>query len=156
MINQPINRSLEETIAFAERRHAVLAGNIANMDTPDYQTRDLSVEQFQKSLKDMMKAQKAPRDLQSQSLSPGLLSPGLLGLDPEVQLTDSPTISIQQAVENVRDASSQIVYHDGSDGNLETQVSQIAKNQSMHSMAVALLKSQYKNLQMAIAGTVNV
>ena len=35
-------------MAFTEARHSVLAGNVANLDTPGYKTRDLSVETFQK------------------------------------------------------------------------------------------------------------
>ena len=35
---------LEQTVHFTQARHNVLAGNIANLDTPGYQVRDLSVE----------------------------------------------------------------------------------------------------------------
>ena len=42
---------LEQVVSFAQARHTVLAGNIANMDTPGYQARDLSVEDFQTRLK---------------------------------------------------------------------------------------------------------
>ena len=40
---------LLEVVKFTKARHAVLAGNIANIDTPGYQARDLSVEDFQRS-----------------------------------------------------------------------------------------------------------
>ena len=42
---------LQEVVSFSQARHAVLAGNIANIDTPGYQARDLSVEDFQARLK---------------------------------------------------------------------------------------------------------
>ncbi len=45
---------LQEVVSFAQARQAVLAGNIANIDTPGYQTRDLSVEDFQTRLKQAM------------------------------------------------------------------------------------------------------
>ena len=32
---------LEQVVNFAEARHHVLAGNIANLDTPGYRVRDL-------------------------------------------------------------------------------------------------------------------
>ena len=35
---------LEQVVNFSQARHTVLAGNIANMDTPGYRARDLSVE----------------------------------------------------------------------------------------------------------------
>ena len=38
---------LEQVVNFTEARHGVLAGNIANLDTPGYKTRDLSPELFQ-------------------------------------------------------------------------------------------------------------
>jgi flagellar basal body rod protein FlgB len=82
-------------------------------------------------------------------------SPGDGSLD-GVSGAKGPRIAHEQAVREVRDASTQVVYHDGSDDNLETQIAEIAKNQSMHSTAVALLKSQYRTMQMAIAGNVAV
>jgi flagellar basal-body rod protein FlgB len=141
-------RSLEQTVSFAERRHAILAGNVANMDTPGYQTRDLSVESFQNSLRDAIKAE---RNLQSNTPD---LRMGLFGA---VEEATRPTIeeARQVAMENVRDSMKQVVYHDGSDDSIEMQVTQIAKNQSMHTMAVTLMKSQFRQLQMAISGTVS-
>jgi flagellar basal-body rod protein FlgB len=137
--------SLEKTVAFAERRHSILAGNLANMDTPGYQARDLSVEDFQASLKGVFDAEK-----QSHLASPGLrfdvLQPSEEGL-PSVR---------EQAVENVHDAMRQVVYNDGSNDSLELQVTHIAKNQAMHNMAIALMRSQFKMLQMAISENVNV
>jgi flagellar basal-body rod protein FlgB len=38
---------------------------------------------------------------------------------------------------------------------MEMQVTQIAKNQSMHTMAIAMMKNQFRQLQMAISGSVN-
>ena len=43
---------LEQVLNFTQTRHAVLAGNVANMDTPGYQTRDLSVDEFQTRLRE--------------------------------------------------------------------------------------------------------
>ncbi|HEX6961110.1 MAG TPA: flagellar basal body protein, partial [Lacipirellula sp.] len=43
---------LEQVVNFTEARHGVLAGNIANLDTPGYRARDLSPEEFQERLKD--------------------------------------------------------------------------------------------------------
>ena len=41
---------LEQVVNFTEARHGVLAGNIANLDTPGYKTRDLSPALFQQRL----------------------------------------------------------------------------------------------------------
>ncbi len=143
--------ALEETIVFAERRHAILAGNLANMDTPDYKVRDLSVEDFQDSLKQMLKAQKAPPE----RASPGDRTYG------DVMASRNGggqvgSLARDQAMQEVRNASGQIQYHDGSNDNLETQITQIAKNQTIHATAIALLKSQFRTLQTAISGNVGV
>ncbi|MCU0719169.1 MAG: hypothetical protein MUC83_05660 [Pirellula sp.] len=138
--------SLEQTISFAERRHAILAGNIANMDTPDYQTRDLSVDDFQASIKDLIATQKRQAE-DSPTLRFSVLQP------------DEPAtnaIAHEQAVQNVQDAMRQVVYNDGSNDNIELQATQAAKNKSMHEVAITLLRSQFKALQMAISESVNV
>ena len=149
MFSNPTLKSLEQTIAFAERRHSILAGNVANTDTPGYQTRDLSVDAFQKSLRDAIQAERQEADV-----SPGMRL-SLLG-SPNSATMPTFEDAKKVAMENVRDAMKQVVYHDGSDDSLEMQVTQIAKNQSMHTLAIAMLKSQFRQLQMAITGSANV
>ncbi len=149
MFSNPTLKSLEQTVAFTERRHAILAGNIANTDTPDYQSKDLSVDNFQRSLRDAIQA-----DRQQREMSPGhrLSLAGTTNPATRPSFEDSKKV----AMESVRDSMKQIVYNDGSDDSLEMQVTQIAKNQSMHTMAVAMMKSQFRQLQMAISGSANV
>jgi len=148
MFSNPTLKSLEQTVAFTERRHAILAGNVANNDTPGYQSQDLSVDTFQKSLRDAIQAERQEREM-----SPGLRL-SLLGSTSQAD-TASFTDAKKIARESVRDSMKQIVYNDGSDDSLEMQVSNIAKNQSMHSMAIAMMKSQFRQLQMAITGSAN-
>lgn len=119
-------------MAFAQKRHALLAGNIANQDVPDYQTRDLSVEDFQEALKSSLQARN----------SAGVRSPG-------------STISIDPT-EKVRDVRNQVLYLDGSDVSLEHQVTQINKNQMLHDTAIALLRSQFQTIRAAIAESANI
>jgi flagellar basal-body rod protein FlgB len=143
--------AVEQTLQFAERRHAILAGNIANADTPGYQTRDLSVSDFQSALKDLMQA-KQHREAQAlgKTRSPG--EGQSTGEDP----VRYEGLSESQAMHHVRESMKQILFHDGSDVGLETQVTEIAKNQSMHSTAVAIIRNQYQQLRMAISESVNV
>ena len=131
--------AVEQTLQFTERRHALLAGNVANADTPGYQTRDLSVNDFQAALKDVIQANQ-----QAGKQSPASSSSRYEGL------------SQSQAMHNVRESMKQILYHDGSDVGLETQVTEISKNQSMHATAVAIIRNQYQQLRMAISESVNV
>ncbi len=123
--------ALEQSAAFAQKRHLVLAGNIANIDTPGYQTRDLAVDKFHEALKSAI-------DKPAQSV-------GRYG-DPIVPKT----------MEQVRDITNQVLYHDGSDVSLEEQVTEISKNQGMHDMAISLMRSQFRTLQIAIQGSVAV
>lgn len=118
--------ALEQSVAFAQRRHALLAGNIANLDVPNYRTRDLSVKDFQEALRESIAARRSEH-----GRSPGTLS--------------QPT-----AEEKVRDVQSQILYHDGSDISLEQQISQISKNQMLHDTSIALMRSQFQTIEAAI------
>jgi flagellar basal-body rod protein FlgB len=135
MFNSLLNNStlpaLEQTVLFAHQRHQLLAGNLANIDTPDYKTRDVSVDEFRTQLKAAVQGTPADRT----TYVPGK------GFEP---------ISKQQAIEQVRDVSKQILFHDGSDVSLEQQVTEIAKNQNMHNTAIALMRSQFQTLQVAI------
>ena len=47
IFNQTTIPALEQTMMFAQRRHELLAGNVANIDTPDYRSRDLDLGDFQ-------------------------------------------------------------------------------------------------------------
>ena len=130
--------SLTETVKFAERRHQLLASNIANLDTPGYQTQDLSLEDFQAALGEQIAAGRTAESL-------GGSSRGRV-----------EGVAADQAQKHVREAMKQILYHDGSDVSLEQQVTSLSKNQAMHSTAIALLRHQMQQLQMAISESVNV
>ena len=134
MLNQIFQSStipvLQEVIGFAQARHGVLAGNVANWDTPGYRVRDLSVEDFQKRLKEAIEARSTSREAHS---------PGLVRQDPD------------EAMRQVRESFKHILYHDGSNVSMEHQVTEIAKNQQLHNVAIALLSSQFRVLQAAIS-----
>lgn len=121
--------ALEQTAMFAERRHQVLAGNVANMDTPGYRVQDLAVNEFEQALKSAIEVQQNPQ-------TNGHRSPGMINHDP----FNKPRLAMEK-----------LVYHDGSDVNLERQVSEISKNQSMHSLAIAIMRSQFSTLNSAIS-----
>ncbi|HWP84999.1 MAG TPA: flagellar basal body protein, partial [Terriglobia bacterium] len=43
-LDTPQVRFLEEVLDLASRRHALIASNLANLDTPGYRTRDIRFE----------------------------------------------------------------------------------------------------------------
>ncbi|MEZ6135920.1 MAG: flagellar basal body rod protein FlgB [Pirellulaceae bacterium] len=141
-LNNSTLPALEQTAAFAQKRHALLAGNIANLDVPGYKTRDISVADFQEALSDAVEQQRNPSGsynyVSGNSPSPisGMAAPS--------------------AMERVRDVSRQVILHDGSDVSLEEQVTEISKNQSMHDMSIALMRSQLQTMQVAIRESVSV
>ncbi len=123
---------LQEVASFAQARHHVLAGNIANADTPDYRVRDLSPETFQGRLKDLIEA----RDYDRQEVvSPG--NPGENGPGDELR--------------RVRESLKSIQFLDGSDVGIEQQVTEVAKNQFLHNLSVSIMSSQFRLLQTAIS-----
>jgi flagellar basal-body rod protein FlgB len=136
---------LEQVVNFAQARHGVLAGNIANIDTPEYKTRDLSTDKFQDSLKRAMEKIRHP--------SP---TPSYSSLGNAVSWGNSPGESVAPATDydnlrEVKESMKHILYHDGHDVSLEAQVTELAKNQTMHNMAVSLLSVQFRQLKSAIS-----
>lgn len=132
--------ALEQTVNFSQKRHLLLASNLANLDTPDYQTRDVSIDNFQSELRSAIG--------RSQTASTPFASP----YTPYTSPADAQSDNFQQ----VRDVSKQILLHDGSDVSLEEQVTEISKNQAMHNTAIALMRSQFQTLKVAITESVNV
>jgi flagellar basal-body rod protein FlgB len=116
--------ALEHSLNFSQRRHELLAGNLANMDTPGYQSRDLSVDDFHEALADSISASSDPQSV-------------------------SPTTRDEIAY-GPRAATEQVVFHDGSDVSMEHQVTEMAKNQHLHSLAITTMRSQFALLRAAI------
>jgi flagellar basal-body rod protein FlgB len=130
LINSTSIPVLEQVLHFAQARHNVLAGNIANLDVPGYQVRDLSVDTFQQRLREAVQARNEPQE----QFTPGVL-------------TSSP----DDAMRDVRDSIKSILYHDRSNVGLEQQVAEMVKNQSMHNMAIAIMTNQFRLLQAAVS-----
>jgi flagellar basal-body rod protein FlgB len=120
---------LEQVVSFAQARNTVLAGNIANIDTPGYQARDLSVEEFQERLKAAIQE----RD------NPSTMSPGEPGFRSVTPLAD------------VAKTSTSILRHDQGNVGLESQASEISMNHMRHNLALSLLVDQFHLLESAIS-----
>lgn len=134
---------LEQVVNFTEARHGVLAGNIANLDTPGYKTRDLSPEAFQQQLKEAIEAKndRVP------------VSPTLLG--DVADLTPGETAVQHQArtvaaFDKVKDSMKSILRHDGDDVSMEQQVNEMMKNQQQHNLAINIMSAQFRLLRAAI------
>lgn len=124
---------LERVAAFGERRHDILAGNVANIETPSYRMRDLPVENFHKALREAVTSRRAARSGQAGSA-------GTVG--------DSFVANLSQAAE----ADPQnITFQDANNRSLEFQVMEMTKNSMMQSFALELIRFQLDSLQSVIS-----
>ena len=121
---------LGEVLNFTQARQGVLAGNIANVNTPGYRLRDLNQVAFQEQLKEAI----ARGASTSHSASPGRMA----------ENPDDPLRGVRDSLEN-------ILYHDDTNIDLEKQVAEITKNQLLHSFALTVLTDQFKLMETAIS-----
>ena len=128
---------LQEVVSFSQARQAVLAGNIANIDTPGYQARDLSVEDFQTRLKQAIEDRDDPQSSMIEGRSPG-----------EAGLPANPLMA------EVAKSTRMVLRHDMGNVDMESQVTEMVKNQMQHNTALAILSDQFRQLQTAIRGSV--
>lgn len=133
---------LEQVVNFTESRHGVLAGNIANLDTPGYRTRDLSPQLFQQRLKDALETSR------SQSPRDGVGSYGNYGplSNADMRVREGRF----QALHHVADSLKGILRHDENNVGLERQVNEMVKNQVEHNLAVSVMTAQFRLLRAAV------
>ena len=131
---------LEQVVNFTEARHGVLAGNIANLDTPGYKTRDLSPALFQERLKQAIDTRRRP-ELHKYEGDP-FASPA-----ESTRLQEARELA---AFKRVEDSTRSILRHDQVDVSMEKQISEIVKNQQQHNLAIGIMSAQFRLLRTAI------
>jgi len=95
---------------------------------PGYRTRDLSVDSFQEALRKQIAAGRAE----------DFTSPG------------HPVSPRKEALQKVKDSMNNIVYHDGTNLDIERLAVESSKNQYMHNLAVSIMTSQFQLMHTAI------
>jgi flagellar basal-body rod protein FlgB len=120
---------LEHVVQFTAARHNVLAGNIANLDTPGYRAADLSPELFHSQLKEAIEASRTDQSDSSSSAS-------------------EETANAYQAVAATAHT---LVYHDGTNLDIEQQASELAKNTMEYNLALSLMTSQFHTFEAVIS-----
>ncbi len=130
LLNSTTIPALTEVLNFAQARHGVLVGNIANINTPGYRVRDLSVDTFQQRLKEAITQSHS----HGQSMSAGIVN------------TDAG-----DPMRQVRESLTNVLYHDDTNIDLEKQVTEINKNQFLHNFALTVMSDQMQLLQNAIS-----
>lgn len=129
---------LEQVVNFTEARHGVLAGNIANIDTPGYKTRDLSPELFQQRLQEAIETRDQP--VRAYDYFPA-------GSTNEARDDREDRFS---ALHQVADSMKSILRHDEVDVSIEEQVNAVVKNQQIHNLAVTIMTAQFRLLRAAV------
>lgn len=119
---------LEQVVNFAQTRHQVLAGNIANLDTPGYRTRDLSSDAFEANLRQAIES----RDQQQTS--------SLASITDDLD----PFAPVKAGLEGT-------LRHDDDNVGLEQQLMEMAKNQMQHNIAMSILNNQLQLIGAAIS-----
>lgn len=127
---------LERFTQFTAERHKVLTHNIANISTPFFKPRDLSVDNFQATLADAV-------DKRRQQVNPtgGPLRPG-----------NTQQVTFGQDGMHVRpeETNENILFHDQNNRDLERTMQKLAENTLSHNMGIELLKNQFDLLRTAI------
>jgi flagellar basal-body rod protein FlgB len=118
---------LEQAANFGQARHNVLAGNIANVDTPGYRAHDLSTAVFQQRLQEAIESRKS----------------GSATADDFIA-DDGQSLKLTDAFETV-------LRHDDGKVSLEQQVAELTKNQMQYNTAISIMTQQFRLLQAAIS-----
>lgn len=121
LLNQGNGPLLEQVVKFTAARHRLITENIANVDTPGYRQKDLSVGRFQQMIRERAEQRRAGRDV------------GFADVASEVE---HPTRGI--------------LFHDRNNRSMEHLATDLAKNAMMHNLAIELLRKQFKQMEMAL------
>lgn len=129
--------SLEAMTQFTARRAAVLAHNVANATTPNFQPRDVSPAEFQQML---AKATDKRRARTGSAFG-------------QLELKDTNQIKVRKDGSlclNPETPSGNILFHDRNDRDMERQIQSIVENHASFQLATTLLRQQFDHLRAAI------
>jgi len=121
LMNRGNGALLEQVVNFAAQRHKLLLDNIANVDTPNYRQKDLSVARFSSMMRQRIEERRRN---------------GVASFD-----------DISSEVENPVQG---ILFHDGNNRSMEQLATDLAKNAMMHNLAIELLRKQFQQMDMAL------
>lgn len=129
--------ALEQMLRFAGGRQRIIAHNIANLNTPNFIPRDVSVSEFQKNLDRAIEARRAETG----------------GERGELQVRSSAEVLQKQngMVLVPRTAGTGVLFHDRNNRDVERQMQALAENAGAYRVAADLLRSRMDLLRGAIA-----
>ena len=138
LTNSPLTHAVELTARFAEERHKILAENVANIDPPDYHTKQLDREAFQGALREALERAAASGERRLELRGAAQVSTTADGAL-EVKPADRP--------------ADNILFHDGRNASLETLMTDVQKNMLDYQLVTTLLGKRFSGLLKAIGGS---
>lgn len=127
--------ALELLLRFASQRQRILAANVANIGTPGYQMKDVSVSAFQEQLNKAVEERRRK----------GSTGPLELEDSQEVEMKDG------ELVLKAREVNTGMRFHDGSNRDIERMMQAQVENSTVFRVTAELLKSKYDMMRSAIA-----
>lgn len=127
---------LERLVQFTGTRHQLIAHNVANLSTPNFQPTDLSVDSFQAALREAID--------QRRQQAGGPTGPLQMRDTRELRFAAN---GIQPRPQRV---ARNILFHDRNNRSLEQTMKDLAENAMTHQVAMNLMKNQFSVLETAI------
>ena len=118
LLNQGNAPLISKMIEFTEKRHELIAENVANISTPNYVQKDLDLGEFQAQLRERVEERKRT---------------GSTSFDDISSEIDQPVMGV--------------LFHDKSNRSVETLMSNMSSNALRHNFFVELLRKQYDSIQ---------
>ncbi len=136
LLNSEALPSLERTVQFAARRQELIAHNIANLSTPNFQPRDVSPADFQRSLgaaidrrREKFGASRGPLEFEGNR---------------EVRV-EGEGLRLEP-----RQDSGNVLFHDRNNRDLERTMQSMVENLAVYRFATDMLRSRMELLNTAI------
>ncbi len=129
--------ALEKMLLFAGQRQRIIANNIANIDTPNYQGKDVDPRDFQKLLGEAIEERR--------SRSGGGHGELVLRQTRQIQ-THGGALTLQPQT-----PAKGVLFHDRNQRDLERLMQQLVENASAFRVAADLMRKTRSQLKLAIA-----
>lgn len=125
--------ALERSLQYMAARQKLLAGNIANIETPGYRPTDVAPAAFQHALRDALEQDRVDRN-------------GGLAFD------DSAPVAFTEAGTELKPQvlAENIMFHDGNDRSVERLMQKMQENVYSFRIASQLLRNQFDLINTAI------
>ncbi|HOX05755.1 MAG TPA: flagellar basal body rod protein FlgB [Planctomycetota bacterium] len=126
---------IESVLGFANQRHAVLANNVANVDTPGFRAKDLPEADFQKALRAAVESRRNGAE------------PLVLGTGGNLRRAADGGVELRPV-----ESGSGVMRGDGNDVALDQEMSKLLKNAMTIQVFNRMLAGKFQSLGLAIRG----